>query len=96
MCDAGSVTLMRGCEGKMSNEFEVPKDVVNALVRGVVPFSLCCVNCTAGEDIETPSDALIDGWIDLEVAEDGAWYNYLGVCPDCAPDYLKGQGMTDV
>lgn len=46
-------------------------------------FSLCCTGCDAGGDIETPEQAIAQGWSDIDEDFDGRSWNYLGTCPDC-------------
>jgi hypothetical protein len=46
-----------------------------------IPESLACARC----DIDSPPSlaaALQDGWTDL-IRDDGASWNYLGICPQC-------------
>ena len=46
------------------------------------PFSLSCSNCDAGMDIETPEQAVLQGWYGI-YEDDGMSWNYLGTCPQC-------------
>ena len=48
-----------------------------------LPFTLCCVSCDAGMEIETPEQAIAEGWTEIEEAEDAPSSNYLGLCPRC-------------
>lgn len=57
------------------------QEVRDAIDRGV-PFSLCCAECDAGMDIETPEQAAACGWRDIQV-QDGPSFNFTGICPDC-------------
>jgi len=50
-----------------------------------VPFTLVCINCDAGMEIESSEQALAAGWTEIEFAPDLPMANYLGVCPDCRP-----------
>jgi hypothetical protein len=50
------------------------------------PFTLCCIECDAGVHIETPEQALAEGWIDIEEDFGGLSWNYVGVCPECQAD----------
>ena len=50
-----------------------------------LPFSLECVECDAGMDIQSAEQALLSGWNDVR-ADDGPAWNYLGHCPECARD----------
>ena len=49
-------------------------------------FSLCCVCCDGGSDIDTPEQAIAEGWSDIEEDFDGFSWNYLGTCPECRED----------
>ena len=46
------------------------------------PFSLSCAECDAGMDVETPEQAVFEGWSSIYEVDVPSW-NYLGVCPDC-------------
>jgi hypothetical protein len=48
----------------------------------VPPFTLQCVECDAGMDIESPEQAIADGWTEIEEDFDGLSWNYLGRCPE--------------
>jgi len=47
------------------------------------PFTLSCETCDAGMDIDTPEQALAEGWIEIDEDFDGRSWNYLGLCPEC-------------
>ncbi len=47
------------------------------------PFSLTCVMCDAGGDIDTPEQAIEEGWTEIVEATDLAMANYMGLCPIC-------------
>ncbi len=51
------------------------------------PFSLCCIQCDAGMQIDTPEQALAEGWIKIKEDFDGPSWNYLGCCPDCKTEW---------
>ena len=55
---------------------------VNQAVESGMPFSLCCVECDAGMDVQSTLQATADGWTDIQ-ADDGPQYNFCGICPDC-------------
>ncbi len=46
------------------------------------PFSLQCVECDAGLDIESPEEAIAAGWTEIEEDFEGISWNYLGCCPE--------------
>ena len=48
-----------------------------------LPFSLSCSICDAGLHIESPEQALAEGWIEIEEDSGGLAWNYLGLCPAC-------------
>lgn len=47
------------------------------------PFSLCCIDCDAGTDVESAEGAIQLGWTDMLFAPEMANCNYIGMCPDC-------------
>jgi hypothetical protein len=49
-----------------------------------MPFVLICRHCSADEgDHETPAQAEVAGWSEVEEDPEGFCWNYLGYCPDC-------------
>lgn len=48
-----------------------------------VPFTLTCIQCDAGTDIESFEHAMEQGWRLIEYTPDLPMANFLGVCPDC-------------
>jgi hypothetical protein len=46
-------------------------------------FSLVCLNCDAGEGIESEEQAIEEGWSEIETAFALPQANYCGLCPDC-------------
>jgi hypothetical protein len=55
-------------------------------------FSIECLYCDAGPEIDSRDAAEAAGWIDIEADPDGLAWNHLGVCPDCSErlDTLAG------
>lgn len=47
------------------------------------PFSLTCVSCDTGGDIDTPEQAIAEGWTEIVEAIDLPMANYCGWCPEC-------------
>ena len=45
-------------------------------------FSLSCICCDGGDDMRTKAQATSLGWTGI-CADDGASWNYLGLCPLC-------------
>jgi len=59
------------------------------------PFSLACNDCDAGTDVPSMAAALVLDWQDVHYdswGDDMPW-NYLGDCPDCQREKLKGQTL---
>lgn len=50
-----------------------------------VPFTLACAQCDV-ESPETYEEALQQGWTRIQY-DDGPGWNFLGICPDCRPDW---------
>jgi hypothetical protein len=48
-----------------------------------VPFTLVCLHCDAGMDIDSHEQAIAEGWTDIDYAPDLPMANYVGQCPDC-------------
>jgi hypothetical protein len=48
-----------------------------------LPFTLVCIRCDAGMDIESHEQARTAGSTDIEFARDLPMANYCGLCPDC-------------
>jgi len=48
------------------------------------PFSIMCQDCDAGQGIVNKEDAHEAGWTEIERDLDGASWNDMGLCPDCA------------
>lgn len=46
-------------------------------------FSLECLVCDAGQEIDSEFEAIARGWTELELDLDGLGWTVLGVCPDC-------------
>lgn len=46
-------------------------------------FSLTCLHCDAGMNIESFDEAIKKGWVDIVEAFDFPEANYMGLCPDC-------------
>lgn len=60
------------------------------------PWSLQCFQCDAGDGMLSVEHAIAEGWNGI-VEDDGASWNYLGQCPDCAEcerciDLIVGRG----
>ena len=49
-------------------------------------FSLICMTCDAGDDLETEEAAMAAGWCEIEPAFDLPQANYCGLCPTCRKD----------
>ena len=84
-----------------------PEQVQRAIAKGVttaaglrriekntrpndIPETIACAQC----DVDSPPSlaaALQQGWTDL-CRDDGAGWNYLGVCPDCQERELEREG----
>ncbi len=47
------------------------------------PFSLVCRECDAGMDVKSHSQAMADGWTDIDYAPDLPMANFVGLCPEC-------------
>lgn len=56
-----------------------------------IPFSLTCVNCDDGQNVDSAEQANLLGWTDIE-ADDGMSWNYLGVCPN--PECKRQWSLT--
>lgn len=50
--------------------------------KEALPFSLSCYDCDLGDGIDTREQAILLGWTRI-IEEDGEWFNYLGMCPEC-------------
>jgi hypothetical protein len=59
------------------------------------PFTLVCINCDAGDRINSEAEALAAGWTGIEFAPDLPMANYLGVCPDCRPAWTGEAALAD-
>ena len=46
-------------------------------------FTLVCCDCDAGEDVESPEQAMLEGWSEIGPAFDLLQANFAGWCPDC-------------
>lgn len=62
---------------------ELPK-IVTAIQD--VPFTLACYHCDAGDHIRSHEQAAQEGWTRIEY-NDGAGWNFLGVCPECREEH---------
>jgi hypothetical protein len=59
-------------------------DASRQAFRATMPFVLICRHCSADEgDHETPAQAEVAGWSEVEEDPEGFCWNYLGYCPDC-------------
>jgi len=52
------------------------------------PFSLCCILCDTGMDIDDRLMAERYGWTEIEEDADGLGHNHTGICPQCHADDL--------
>lgn len=57
--------------------------------RNDVPFTLVCINCDAGDHLNSEQEALAEGWTDIEFAPDLPMANWLGLCPDCRREEIE-------
>jgi hypothetical protein len=51
--------------------------------RDGVPFSLVCLECDAGMEIDSHDQAMADGWAEIDYAPDLPMANFIGLCPEC-------------
>ncbi len=51
-------------------------------------FLLTCIYCDNGEQMETPEQAIAEGWCDIEEDCEGTSWNYLGFCPICMAEEM--------
>ena len=63
-------------------EIENDKRVREALAGGAV-FSLSCVECDAGQGVDSYDAALAAGWQGIFYTPCGFGWNFLGDCPEC-------------
>ena len=56
-------------------------------------FSLTCVSCDAGEEIQNHVEASRLGWKEITPDPNGLSWNHVCVCPDCAPQW-SGPGES--
>lgn len=49
----------------------------------VYPFSLCCVYCDDGMQIDSEDEAVRSGWTGIQFDAGGLGHNYIGLCPSC-------------
>lgn len=52
------------------------------------PFSLTCQRCDAGAEIDTPEQAIAEGWREIEDISNLNFVEayYIGLCPEHAAD----------
>jgi len=60
-----------------------------------VPFSLVCINCDAGMDIESREQAIAEGWTEISFEPHMPMANYSGLCPDCKPEWDRAPEPTE-
>ncbi len=48
-----------------------------------VPFTLVCLDCDAGLEIESHEQAVAAGWTYIDFAPDLPMANWSGLCPAC-------------
>ena len=58
-------------------------------------FSLTCLQCDAGNEIQSEQEAERLGWQELKSDPDGLAWTYVGVCPDCAPVWFETNKLND-
>ena len=58
-------------------------DMMYAAPDGEPVFSLICLTCDAGDDMETEEQAIAAGWCDIVLALSLPQANYCGLCSDC-------------
>ena len=54
-------------------------------------FSLSCQMCDAGTNVLSKEQAEAEGWVELEEDPDGLSWTWLGICPDCRPQWNRDQ-----
>jgi len=47
------------------------------------PFSLSCLDCDAGMEIDSREEAILLGWTGINAYPEGVGYTHLGSCPEC-------------
>lgn len=52
-----------------------------------VCFSLVCLHCDAGMNIDSHQQAVAEGWTAIDYAPDLPMANYVGLCPDCRESF---------
>lgn len=58
------------------------------------PFVLSCMKCDAGDGIDSPEQATLQGWTNLDENEGPSW-TWLGECPDCAwEEHIRDQRLA--
>ena len=62
--------------------------------KATLPFVLSCYLCDDGDGIWSEREAGRLGWQDIESDPGGLSYNFIGICPECAPLWL-GTGETE-